>query len=245
MFIFIEGESVFDLNPGDQDDIEYRNFQITFPLSFDEAISLLASNSKTFHRCITTFTNFFTIGCIELSDAQHRGLERIAMGDNAIELVDQPNVQTRFMEHIQVELLDKNLNLIDAIEKRPISFGIGDFEKGNILIVGDTPGPDANGFNVPFVGSGSGLWLLQKMEQADIDEKNLYWINAYDDFGGHANPEFLNELKPSRIIALGKRALCWCDEHATNHIVESTYHPQYWRRFKNGQEYPLIKMLSQ
>jgi len=241
MFMFIEGGRLnFDLG-GKTETLEIN---VTTKLSYNAAIKLLAMYSKSPTPRMIILYNYFTIGCANLTSAQRRGLERLALGDNAIEIINSEVRQTRFMNTMSAASVRNNVGILRAMMLDIVGFGIGNFNFGNILIVGESPGPGSQGFNTPFVGSGSGQWLTRKLEEAEIDENRLYWINAYDGYGQPASHEFVRSLKPSKIIALGSEARKWAAPLQKEFNVEHVHHPQYWLRFKANEEYPLIEMLK-
>jgi hypothetical protein len=241
MFMFIEGGPLnFDLG----NNIETIEINVTTSLSYNAAIKLLAMYSKSLTPRMVILYNYFTIGCTKFTSAQRRGLERLALGDNAIEIINSEVRQTRFMNTMPASSIRTSVGILRAMMADLISFGIGNFSQGNILIVGESPGPGSQGFNTPFVGSGSGQWLSKQLEAADIDETKLYWINAFDGYGVPASQEFIRTLKPSKIILLGGEARQWAAPLQKDYKVEHIHHPQYWLRFKANEEYPLMKLLK-
>jgi hypothetical protein len=243
MFIFVEGYDYFkfDLGP----DIQQIWIEINEELSFLGAVHLMALHSKPIEPRAIIFSNFFTKGCKKLLLAQRRGLERIALGDNAIEIVNGSNTpKTRYLLTAQGPNIQRQIGMIRAITFDKQSFGIGNFSQGNTLIVGEAPGPDSFGFNTPFVGSGSGIWLLRQMEAIEIDETLLYWINAKNHKGKEAEQDFLEFLRPKRIITLGMQAKRWASNLEKDFRVVNLYHPAYWRRFQSALKYPLLDFLK-
>lgn len=119
--------------------------------------------------------------------------------------------------------------------------GIGRWSENSILIVGDRP-TDANVNGLPFIhNQGCAPWLASAMNDADIDENDLYWINSTMPDGSPTNASFVSELKPKAIIALGRKAEEWCELNGLEFIKMS--HPQYWLRFRRQRRYPLIALL--
>ncbi len=190
--------------------------------------------------------NLFSTGCKNLYSWQVRGLERIALRRDPIEIHQLRG--SRFFRHREFDDPkngNTNLHPEDYGDNyTQIDFGIGLFKKGNILIVGDRPGPDSKGENIPFVGTGCGSWLLKNMEKSEIDERKLYWINAKDNFGVVAPKDFLSLLQPSKIICLGSEAAKWAIDISDEYEIITVPHPQYWRRFKNNERYPLLDLLK-
>lgn len=132
--------------------------------------------------------------------------------------------------------------------------GIGAWRKSGLvtLLVGERMGEQIfdgrkTDAEVPFVSfnrAGCADWLTQQLESAGIPETALYWVNARNAAGVLTKPEFIRELQPARIIALGEEAHKWCEHHA--HIRHITVpHPQYWKRFCSKEPYPLLKELTE
>lgn len=121
--------------------------------------------------------------------------------------------------------------------------GIGNFEKGNILVVGEQCNVKGNPpFLLPFIGlSGSSRFVTQAFEDAGIGEKDLYWINAIDCDGHLTSPEFVERLEPRRVIALGNIALSWCRGAGLEPITNAIPHPAYWSRFRAHSPYPVAE----
>lgn len=241
MFIFVEGDPV-NIGLGSEEILE--EVVIETDLSFTAAIKMLASRTKQLEPTVTVFTNFFSVGCRKLMDCQKRGLERLAMGDNAIEVINKERRTTRYLLTMKAANVRNSKGVLRGMLSDYVGHGIGNLSVGNTLIIGDSPGPNSHGYNTPFVGTGSGLWLLRQMEAAEIDESNLYWINAYDGFGREMSNDFMVNLRPSRIITLGNEAKRWASTRSTFHPVTNLQHPQYWLRFRSKEEYPLLQLLK-
>jgi hypothetical protein len=242
MFIFVEGSSLsFDLGH----DVVQERIEITYELTFIAAIKMLASRTKQKHPVVTIFTNFFSVGCHKLEPCHLRGLERIAMGDNAIEVINKEKRTTRFLLTMKGSKIREHVGTLRNIARDYVGHGIGNLSVGNTLIVGESPGPNSHGYNTPFVGTGSGLWLLRQLEDADVDESRIYWVNAYDRYGKEMSNDFMVNLQPSRIITLGNEAKKWAGPRSSSHILNNLPHPQYWLRFRSKEEYPLLKLLKQ
>ena len=133
-----------------------------------------------------------------------------------------------------------------TIKSKP-PFGMGNFKKGNILIVGEQSAkpplhPDGQD---PFCGmKGSSKWLNLWLTRYLIREEDLFWINALNLDGSKADIlKITQKLKPSKIIALGNVASKLCEENNLQHV--KVPHPAYWSRFhsKEIHNYPLIKEL--
>lgn len=241
MFVFVEGCSA---NLNTLAEFPYTRENVETPLSFNEAVILLAQNSKPINNSVTIFKDFFSVGCSNLLPEQIRGLERIALGENSVEIFEEGTRHTRFITPIPLNVFRTHPYVLNSIARDSIGFGIGSFRRRNILIVGESPGKNSFGFNTPFVGSGSGIWLLKQLEDAEIQEDDLYWINAKNGFGDTATQDFIEKLFPRRIITLGNIAKEWASNLADKFEVIHSPHPQYWRRFKSKQPYPFLQLLK-
>ncbi len=120
--------------------------------------------------------------------------------------------------------------------------------KASVVLIGDRPGPaapeDQNFLHVPFksLKHCSG-WLNKLLEDANVPEGELAWINAYDK-NGQPTPRVLFErvVGQPAVFALGGNAEKWCKENDVR--LDTTFaHPQYWKRFKSKHTYPLIDQL--
>lgn len=124
--------------------------------------------------------------------------------------------------------------------------GAGSFTKGSIMVVGEqTSHPEANKYHAPFCSAQAcSGWLNRLLNTADIPEAKLYWVNALDNDGTEVNlGELARAIEPKAIIALGNIARAQLKKHKLDH--QHVPHPQYWKRFKSRQVYPLIPLLTQ
>lgn len=213
------------------------------PQSFEEQIKRLGQWIKKSDVYSVMFYNFFSKGCTKLTDSQIRGLERIVLSEGGL-IIGKPG-RTRFIQAIKRKEWKPFFASFNESPFAPEiqSIGIGAFKKGNTLIVGEKPGSNSLGYNTPFVGTGSGQWLLDFLETNNISENKYYWINAQDLYGRVAEQDFIDDLSPSKIICLGNKAYDWAKNLAEDFTVVKVPHPQYWKRFKSGQPYPLLKEL--
>lgn len=112
--------------------------------------------------------------------------------------------------------------------------GIGSWRPGQVtLLVGDSAGV--------LLGDN---WLSEQLEIEKISEDDLYWISSRDADQLWTDPEFLDELRPKRVIALGDEAARWCGVVARVEHREIP-HPQTWRRFHQAKAYPLIDLFKE
>ena len=124
--------------------------------------------------------------------------------------------------------------------------GTGSFILGNILIVGEqAASPSTSPEQEPFCTSrGCSGWLNAKLELAGIPEDLLFWVNALNNDGTTLDLTFyVDQLQPMLVFALGRVAKNSCINQRINH--ESFPHPQYWRRFRTKEPYPLIVRLEE
>lgn len=118
--------------------------------------------------------------------------------------------------------------------------GIGLFCPGNVLLVGEEVNVKKGKDGWPFVApDSSSLWLAQQLEEAKIPESRLYWVNSVT-HGNWLDPRFVDKLEPSKIIAMGGKAQMWCRNHKLQH--EAIAHPQWHKRFRHNERYPLLDL---
>lgn len=91
-----------------------------------------------------------------------------------------------------------------------------------------------------FSRQGCSEWLTTELEAFGIDENQLCWWNA------DMNLTFLRYLlsddnDPPQILALGSAANAALNELRIKHGLFQ--HPQYWKRFRGNEPYPLITAL--
>lgn len=144
------------------------------------------------------------------------------------------------------KILQERINLRKELAKKSKPpFGMGNFKKGNILIIGEQsakPPLHPKGQD-PFCGmKGSSRWLNLQLQTWLIDEEDLFWINALNLDGSKANvSKIVKLLKPSKVIALGNIASKLCEENNIAHV--KIPHPAYWKRFNSKLKYSLIEEL--
>jgi hypothetical protein len=120
----------------------------------------------------------------------------------------------------------------------------GQPESGKIVIVGDRPakGISLTEGRLPFCSNTqSSGWLNAQLV---TPEEDLRWINSAD-INGNATPfDQLYALLPAKVvIALGYNASAWLSIVNVEHL--KTYHPQYWKRFRSKERYPLLDILDE
>lgn len=124
--------------------------------------------------------------------------------------------------------------------------GVGSFREGVTLIVGEQCADPTDPLAFPFIGRGGcSEWLAERLEEADVDEKNLYWINAVQNDGRWTDVGFIDRLKPARIFLLGQVAKEWWKPLGQpGDVVRYFPHPQSHKRFKHHEPYDLIEALK-
>ena len=98
-------------------------------------------------------------------------------------------------------------------------------------------------FQVPFVsfiGTGCSEWLSRQLDEAEIPEKYLMWLNAYSSSGDPLEASTLPAGVP--VFALGRNASKWCVDNQIAHRYFN--HPQAHKRFASHEPYALIKELQ-
>ena len=138
--------------------------------------------------------------------------------------------------------VDKHINL---------GPGVGAWRPGEVvLLIGDRHGPSLQPYqvhsNIAFCDmakKGSSYWLTERLVQGGIREDRLYWINAYDSDGQATSAEFIRRLHPITVCTLGDSAARWCQTNGVRY--EHFTHPQYHKRFKSSEPYPLIERLQE
>jgi hypothetical protein len=103
----------------------------------------------------------------------------------------------------------------------------------NVVLVGDRSNPNTRRDVWPFFDYGySSLWLTRALSQLGIMEKNLCWINLFDEEGKlQWTDEELASLEHKRLIAMGANAQHGLMEVGLPHA--KVPHPQWFSRFQN------------
>lgn len=140
---------------------------------------------------------------------------------------------------------ERYLERIKLAEKTNAPYGVGNYVKGVRLIVGEQSSePTKPPAYQPFCTTeGCSGWLNKMLDIEMIPEYGLFWVNPVSLDGTMYNlKSMVAELKPCEVISLGHFAKNACDDGG----VDSTmcYHPQYWRRFRSKERYPLLDMLG-
>lgn len=115
------------------------------------------------------------------------------------------------------------------------SSGGGCFREGNILMLCDK-GPRANVRSsaavVPFINfqdnDGPSRMLAETLEREGITEDQVYWINTQSYQGTPTAVDFIEDLKPTKIFALGNNAFTWAlnNDVRAHKLPPPLYHMQ-------------------
>lgn len=114
---------------------------------------------------------------------------------------------------------------------------------GNIVLIGEQAShPEGAPEQLPFCcHKGCSGWINWLLEEEKIPEEWLFWINVYNNDGSVADLNILNQIEPSLVVALGNHAAQECLKRGFDYI--KLPHPQYWKRFKSKERYPLLDLL--
>lgn len=113
-------------------------------------------------------------------------------------------------------------------------------DRARVLIIGDEFGERKNNdalLQLPFgsfSGAGCSLWLAEQLESRGISERWLGWINSVD-----IPASVVSNENGSPVIALGEDAAKRLTQRGFK-LFDTVPHPQYWKRFRNNQPYPLM-----
>lgn len=127
----------------------------------------------------------------------------------------------------------------------PLSANTSGNLRAPILLVGDKFGEHKDVdmmYQSPFASLsnlGCSTWLSNQLQEAGISEQSLLWINADQLTDG-----WLAQVNiPPKIITLGDTAESTVLGLGLS--SRSTTHPQYWKRFRYGDHYPLIDLIKE
>lgn len=131
-------------------------------------------------------------------------------------------------------------------------FGAGAFIKGNVLLVGEQASKLKGSIEFapeqqPFCSDrGCSGWLNRLLLSGGIPEEKLFWVNALNNDGTDVDLRLVVELmRPSVVIALGNVALALVMALTPSVSWVLVPHPQYWKRFKSKERYPLLDLLHE
>ena len=140
---------------------------------------------------------------------------------------------------------ERYLKRIALAEITNAPYGVGSFTEGVTLLIGEQASDPENApEQQPFCSDqGCSGWLNKLLEIEDVPEESLFWVNALNNDSSKINlNQLVKELKPKKIIALGNVASTLCSEQGI--VAEKCSHPQYWKRFRSKERYPLLDLLD-
>jgi len=203
--------------------------------------------------------------CLE-AWARRRGAEYLQDADALAEVyqlyegltVEQVGLPVVRHDYTVDDVLDLCEKIVAAQPPRNLGPGVGAFYPGVRLIVGDqvglgnvgellplsSEGPAVEAPFVSFARQGCSAWLAERLEAAEVPERCLYWVNSRQQGGRQTSPDFLSQLRPSQVLALGSAASEWCHAAGLQSYV-TAQHPQYWKRFHHHEPYPLLSLLRE
>lgn len=129
----------------------------------------------------------------------------------------------------------------NRMKRHPLSLASAGNWSGRFVIVGEgfAERKDTDAFYqwpfASFSGEGCSQWLTEKLDLIEVGENDLLWVNADQDLA------FLYDLQPEKIIALGGQA--YEKLYRLKIMAATVPHPQSWKRFNNGQRYPLLDLI--
>jgi thymidylate kinase len=143
------------------------------------------------------------------------------------------------------DTVDELLHKVETVSIKNKASGGGAFKQGNILMLCDK-GPRTNlrasAVVIPFINfldnDGPSRMLAESFEYEGVTEKELYWINTQTYQGTPTEPDFIKELKPSKIFALGNNAYTW----ALNNNVKAIKLPPPLHHMQNYADQPYLIM---
>lgn len=124
--------------------------------------------------------------------------------------------------------------------------GVGWFSQNSVVLLGDRPSNERWRADWPFCSySGCSPWLAEQLEEADIPESRLYWVNSTSAQGAPLPLDWLFDHEFVRVIALGVNAERALRAAGRRYMTELVYtaieHPQHHRRFLRQEPYELIE----
>jgi thymidylate kinase len=130
---------------------------------------------------------------------------------------------------------------LQAITASTVCTGIGTILGPKIVFVGEKLNDKVTWLGLPFDNGSSSQYLLECMRKANIDEKQVYLVNANTLTSEEVL--FLRFNGCARFIALGNVASRRLLELGVIHA--GLPHPQYWKRFKSNDKAAYIEAFKQ
>ena len=149
--------------------------------------------------------------------------------------------------HYDYTMKPQGLVVDDLASSRTILHPIGMASAGNlsprsIVLVGESfaERKDNDPFYqwpfASFTNEGCSRWLTDQLDNANVRENELFWINADQDLST------LNSFLRRPAIALGAEAWQKLERFGIDSIGIS--HPQYHKRFASKEYYPLVNIIN-
>lgn len=116
--------------------------------------------------------------------------------------------------------------------------------RATVLLIADRPAPSAEENSYPFCSTKHcSCWLNRQLDEHNIQEQNLLWLNSSSKSGVAVDLLILDRIDCEYICLLGKKAEEWARNINHRHVIGFS-HPQFHRRFKASEPYPLIEFLK-
>jgi len=171
-----------------------------------------------------------------------------ALGNGIHRLTDLRLTVVDYTRHDVVQ--DAN-NLGDTSLAHEVAWtSAGPRSTAKVILVGESFGPrkEADGLaQYPFVSFSNHVcsqWLTRQLEDHDLMERDLLWVNALEP----GAETFLTAHPNLPRVALGDMAFTWLCEHDRESIagrVTKVRHPQHVKRFDVHRTYELIARLKE
>jgi hypothetical protein len=212
-------------------------------LGCDAVVAFCVADSRTYAENVNQFSSYDKMrDLIDRMESAWREINHESPYPIKVVLTQDDNYK------IDIDILMDQLMFRSDLNEGP---GIGRWAPGEVvLMVGDRHGPSIQPYKVDMnlafcdmAKAGSSFWLSDQLDKGGIDEKSLYWINAFDSDGNPTEPRFIALLRPKAIVTLGDSAARWAE---TCQLQFNRFaHPQFHKRFQHNEPYPLIEKLKE
>lgn len=178
----------------------------------------------------------------------HRHLEMLdnedqlkAVYKSYLSLPSNTALSTLWFDYTQGRVCD--IDQVNRMPPHPLEFAsVGNWNAKTILVgekFADHKDQDPL-YQWPFAsfsGAGCSQWLTEQLASTGLYESNFLWINADQDLR-----KFLYGVSAmDKIIALGRVA--GSAVRAAGFACATVEHPNHWKRFHSGQQYPLLDLI--